>query len=421
MTFADQAVWSVSSFATGVVIARLSGAAEFGDYALALTVWLIVVGLHRALVTEPVIVTSRDFDHSPAVVARGVAAEILLGGAVSVVVAVGGIVALAFGLRVGALLLALAPWFPALLIQDYWRAMAFRERRPELALMNDLLFAAVQFGCVAVFIQLGWPSAPFIITAWGIGATAGAVLGLRWFPGVGALREGRALLGDLWGISRWLLADFISSFTSEQAYIAFAAVLLSRTEYGGVRAAFSVMGPAYVITLACGNMGLPALSRLGGRERRAELRHFSRRLSMGTAACIGLYGAVVVVAGRPILSAVYGPEFARFAPLAVLGAVGYLVFGLIFGQIVALKAAGRMRRLWRLRVGVGVASLTSMAVLVEWLGTAGVGWAALATSCYLAVAVLGVYRWELGDHQSPRPLEEREPPAAEGVPAILPP
>lgn len=404
LTFADQAVSSVSNFVTGVVIARLSGAAEFGDYALALTVWLIVVGLHRALVTEPVIVTSRELDHTPAVVARGVSAEVLLGAAVSAVVAVAGGIALVAGLRIGALLLALSPWFPALLVQDYWRAMAFRERRPGRALVNDLVFAGVQFACIALFVQLGWRSAPFIITAWGIGATAGAAVGLRWFPGVGPLREGWALLRDLWGMSRWLLADFVSGFTSDQAYIAFAALLLSRTDYGGVRAAISLMGPAYVITLACGNLGLPAASHLAGPDDRAALRHFTRRLSLGTTACIGLYGAVVIVAGRQILSAVYGSEFARFAPVAFLGAIAYVLFGLIFGPIVALKAAGRMRRLWRVRAGVAVGSLASMVLLVRWLGAAGAGWTGLATTVYFAVAVLSIYRRELGSR--PVPLGE---------------
>ncbi len=263
LTFVDQAVSSGSNFVTGVVIARLSGATEFGEYALTLSLWLIVVGLHRALITEPVLVAGADHD-DPDLLARGVGAELVLGSAVTAVVAVGGLVAMAAGVRVGVLMLALSPWFVGLLVQDYWRAMSFRARRPGLALADDLLFAAVQFGTVALFLALGRRSAPWVVTAWGLGGTAGALLGLAWFPARASFVEGWQLLCRLWSSSKWLVADFLTGFVSDQAYIAFAALVLTGTDYGGFRAAFSLMGPAYVIALACGNIGLPAAARLSG-------------------------------------------------------------------------------------------------------------------------------------------------------------
>jgi len=402
-------VSSASNFVTGVVIARLAGAAEFGDYALTLTVWLIIVGLHRALITEAVIVTAREALDERSLVAHGVAAEILLGTAVSVVVALGGLAAYASGARIGLFMLALAPWFVSLLVQDFWRAMSFRDQRPGLALVLDLVFAGVQFGGLGLFLAFGWRSGPAVVTAWGLGATAGALLGLRWFPATASLGEGWRLLRRLWGVSGWLLADFVIGFTSDQAYIAFAALLMSRTEYGGFRAAFSLMGPAYVIALACGNIGLPGAARLSAPGARKALRHYARRLSLGTAACIGVYGLFVVVGGRTVLRLVYGAEFARFAPLASLSAIGYLVLGVVFGQGIALKAAGRMRRLWRARVVVAVASLASMIVLVRLLGTIGAGWASVATPVCFAVAVYRIYRLELG---------ERAPDDRGGEPAV---
>ena len=395
LTFIDQAVSSGSNFVTGVVIARLAGAAEFGEYALTLTLWLVIVGLHRALITEAVIVAAASQD-DPDIVAHGVAAELLLGTVVSAAVALGGLAAIEAGARVGVLMLALAPWFVALLLQDFWRAMSFRARRPGLALIDDLVFAAVQFGAIAAFLELGWRSAPWVVTAWGLGATVGALLGLRWFPARASLGEGWRLLRRLWNSSRWLLADFVTGFVSDQAYIAFAAVVVAPSDYGGFRAAFSLMGPAYVIALACGNVGLPAAARLAGPGQRADLRRFSRRLSTGTAAAIGAYGLLVAVGGRFALKTVYGPNFARFAPLATLCAVGYLLLGAVFGSGIALKAAGRMRLLWRTRVLVALVSLVSMVLLVESLGVTGAGWASVLTPLCFTAAVLRLYRRELG-------------------------
>ena len=395
VTLADQAVSSASNFATGVVIARLSGAAQFGEYMLVLTLWLVVVGIHRVVITEPMLVTSPSEEDRRKLVARGVSAELLLGGAVSLFVAAAGALSVVGGLHVGTLLLALSPWFIPLLIQDFWRAMSFQDRRPGLALANDLLFVAVQFGFVAVFVAVGWRDPAYVIAAWGLGATAGALLGLKWFPASGSLPAGWSLARRLWPTSRWMLADFVTGYASDQGYLAFVALLLPSVEYGGFRAATSLMGPTVVILLAGGNIGLPEAARRADSARPGELRRFARQLTLGTFICIAGYGAVVTVGGRTILSAVYGPEFARFGSLATLVAVAYVVMVSVFGQGIALKAAGRMRRLWRVRILVAVASFTSVVLLVRWFGTSGAGWAAVATGACYAAGVYTVYRTEL--------------------------
>jgi O-antigen/teichoic acid export membrane protein len=387
------------------VIARLAGAVEFGQYALTLTVWLIIAGIHRALITEPVIVTSGAIEDRRGVIAHGLGAELLLGAAVSVVAAVAGIVFLAAGAGAGALMLALAPWLTALLIQDYWRAMSFQERRPERALINDVVFAVVQGVAIVAFLLLGFRSAPWIVTAWGIGGLAGALLGLRWHPAIGGPGEGWQLLRRFWSMSRWFLADFSTGFASDQSYVALAALLMSQADYGGFRAAYSLLGPSFVIAIAAGNIGLPEASRCVGIGDIGALREVARRLNIATFAALALYGGFVAVAGRQLLTLVYGQEFARFAHVAALVAGGYSLLGLVFGCGVALKASGKIRRLWRARVVVAALSLTSMVVLIRGFGVMGAGWAGGVTGIYFIVAVYVVYRAELG-HRTEKPVPE---------------
>ncbi len=393
-TFLDQVVSSGSNFALGVVIARLSGAAEFGDYVLTMMIWLVVVGVHRALITEPIIVVSHEVDDHRTLLRRGVNAELLVGALVSIVVAISGALAMAAGAHIGALVLSLAPWFPSLLLQDYWRAMAFQRQRPALALVNDLVFAGVQASAIAVFLALGWRSAEYVITAWGVGATAGALLGFAWSPAKERVIRGWHLLARLWPLSRWMLADFLAGFASYYAYLAFVALLISRYDYGGFRGALNLMGPVYVMVLAGGNLGLPEASRRRNRDDPHVLWRFARSLSFGMSACVGLYGIGLALTASWLLTEVYGAEFARFAPLAALAALQELIFVSVFGQGIVLKAAGRVRRLWVLQVLVAVASVVSMVVLVTWFGTIGAGWAGVATSSYYALGVYAVFRAE---------------------------
>lgn len=406
LTLVDQCVSSSSNFLTGVVVARLSGAAEFGQYMFAFTVWMVVVGVHRAVITEPVIVTSSGIDDRRALLAWGVSAEILLGAWVSILVAAGGIAAASLGAPFGRLMLALSPWFIPLLVQDHWRAMAFQQRRPALALANDLLFAGVQLVAIATLWLLGWHSAPYIVAAWGMGAASGAVLGF-WTFRPDRPRHGAQLFRRLWPVSRWMLADFLTGFASDQAYLVLLVLLLAPVEYGGYRAAFSLIGPTVVLLIGGTNIGLPEASRRADQDDPRALHQYARRLTAVTTACIAAYAALVAVAGSRVLALIYGPEFARFGDVAALVALQYVLMVTTFGQGIALRAAAWMRNVWRAHLLVAVSSLTVAAILVPRYGTIGAGWAAVATGLFYATALHTVYHLELR-----RPSSRRSDPGS---------
>jgi len=401
-TFADQGISSTSNFAVGLAIARLAGPTEFGAYMLVFTLWLVVLGCHRAIVTEPIIVSTAGRD-APETVSHGVSAELLLGAAVSALALIAGLACSAAGAQIATPMLAMSPWFVFLLVQDYWRAMAFRQRRPGLALVNDSVYAVVQVVAAGAFWLLGWRSVGSMITAWGIGAAAGAFLGLIWFPATYAPRAGQELVRRLWHLGRWLLLDYLASFASDYSYLILVAGLLSGVAYGGFRAAYNLLGPMLVLVLAAANIGLPAAAAHNNPDDPEELRRFARRLSALSTICIAAYGLGVAVAGDVMLRVLYGPKFAGYGFLATLTAVQYVVTAMVLGQGVALKAAGKLRRLWRIRTLMAIASLISTFFLVRWFGVDGAGWGTAATGVYYSAGVWWLYRRELvhgGDHDA---------------------
>jgi O-antigen/teichoic acid export membrane protein len=394
LTVSDQVVSSGSNFATGVAVARLSGITQFGQYMVVVVFWLVLVGLHRALITEPMVVTSRDADDLRARLADGLAAEAVHGCAAGLLVALGGALALAGGHSLGVPLLAMSVWLPGLLIQDYWRAMAFQQARPGAALANDVVFVVVQAAATITFAVVGWRSVGYMIAAWGLGGLAGAVYGYRRFPAISRPVQGWRMLARLWPQSRWILADFASGYLTEQANLLLAAVVLSTVEFGGFRAAYTLIGPILILLLAEMNLGLPEATRRAASDDPHALDHFARRLSAVTFVCIAAYGVLVAVAGRWLLSVVYGPGFPRFSSLVTLGALSYAVASLSTGEGIALKAGARMSLVWRARLLVGLVSLVSLVVLVHWLGVVGAGWSSVATAATWAVSMQIVYRLE---------------------------
>ena len=145
ITGSDQVLSSASNFVIGVLVGRLAGPGPYGAYIFAFTVWLVVLGIHRALVTEPMVISSAlDGDRS-SVLRRGLEADVLLAGAMGLLVAaVGGVFVLAGSQDVGLALVVIGVLLPALLAQDYWRAMAFALHKPGFALANDAVFVGAQ-------------------------------------------------------------------------------------------------------------------------------------------------------------------------------------------------------------------------------------------------------------------------------------
>ncbi len=78
-------------------------------------------------------------------------------------------------------MLAMAPWLPVLLVQDYWRWVGFMTRRPGCALANDTVFNCVQGAAFAAVFVTHTHSIVALIACWGLGSAAGALYGLRQY------------------------------------------------------------------------------------------------------------------------------------------------------------------------------------------------------------------------------------------------
>ncbi len=110
---------------------------------------------------------------------KGFAAEVLLGAGSGLVMAAIGVLLILLGqVSFGVSQLAVAPWIIVLLLQDYWRWIAFMQGKPGKALVNDLVFDVIQAAGFGLLFMAHIHSTPLAIAAWGFGALGGAVLGL---------------------------------------------------------------------------------------------------------------------------------------------------------------------------------------------------------------------------------------------------
>jgi O-antigen/teichoic acid export membrane protein len=392
LTLADQLISSLSNFALGVLIARVGGASGLGAFGVAFLVWLAVLGINRAMVAEPM--TVRGPVDAKSDLSRGCAASTVLGGvAAAGIAAVSGILLLSgLGTTTAVALIALAPWLPGLLAQDYCRSMAFRLKRPGLALLSDSVFACVQAALTVVFLLLGLEGTAPLIAAWGLGAIVGAAACVTIMKLQRPLQGGLRHLRELWSDSRWFLGEFATAFTSVQGYMFLLPLILTTALFGQYRAGAALIGPVIVVFLAGANVGLPGCVqhfREGGIPR---LDGYVGRLTAGVFALTLPYCAVVALLAEPLLKLVYGPSFTDAAVVARLIAIDYALTAVGFGCQAALKATNQIRRLWGTRILSGSVSILATVVLAYTYGLAGAAWASVIAAATQVGGVMVGYR-----------------------------
>lgn len=238
----DQGFSSATNLGLAVLAGRLAGPGGLGVVYLGFSAYLASVALQRALVTDPLVVSSTRLPRDERIDASRKALTVVIGlGAVST--ALIALVGLLLPGPDGRGLLVFVPWIMGASLQDLWRGVLFRDGRGVAATLNDGLWALVMVATIplAVTVRDPW----IIVLTWGAGASAGGLLG---FSQTGLLPAGlrgsvRWWRGQAWPLGRWLGVE-TSLFVVPALVVVFAlASIVGAASLGGLRAVQAVFAP----------------------------------------------------------------------------------------------------------------------------------------------------------------------------------
>jgi O-antigen/teichoic acid export membrane protein len=378
-TILDQALSSVTNAALSFSVARSVSQRQFGAFAVAFTIYTVVIGISRALVSQPL--TLKFAGALPgqfrAAAHQVTAAAALMGIMTAACTAV---IGLLIAGQVGIAILALAITLPGLLVQDAWRLIFFAQGRPSLAALNDLVWTGVQVVTVGALLVFGWRDPAAFILAWGAAAALAGVFGMWQFRAWLSMAGSWAWFRTHRHMTGYLVAEFVGVTGAYQGALLLLGAVGGVSAVASLRAAQVLLGPLNILVAGVFAAVLPEIIRrhLDARGRRLSAIAVSTTMTVIPLLWTGVLLAVPYNWGVALLGATW--PGGRSVLLA--SGFAYAGVGAALGPNVLLLAFRRTRDVFWLSmslvpplflfglVGVGAASAPGAAIgfaLAQWL------------------------------------------------------
>ena len=349
-TFAllDQLLFAGSSFSINILLARWLPPVQYGAFALAFFVFLLLGALHTAVLTEPMLVFGASVyrDRVRTYLGRHVVLHILVSAVTGVVlVAAAGVLRLV-GSSAWPALLALAAATPFVLLLWLLRRAFYIELTPRGAVAGDAVYFAATVAGLYVLHASGHLSTESGLLAMGFGAALGsAVMLARLRPDVRGGDIGWRELGlRHWRYGRWSTLGQALLWASGQVLVILVPLVLGLTTLAALVAAMNLFRPLNPLLQSVQTVMLPSTAAAATRGRDAvELRRRLRGYLLVAGGGVFLYGVTLSLLGRPALHTLYHGRYDEHASLLVLFTVSYTLSTVVQVQTVLLKATGNVR------------------------------------------------------------------------------
>jgi len=395
-TLVDQVLSSGTNFGAAFMAVRAGGPVEFGAFSFTMVLYVLAVGVCRAVTTQTLVISVRgdrvqmNALARPTLVAAGALASLFalacFAGAT-----------LASG-SLSQLLLVLGVALPVLLVQDAGRSLLLALDRPRGAALTDGIWAAVFTLLLAGVTLLSDESVVSITLCWALGgALAGVVVIAQLWPPVRCPRV------TYWRMHLRLRGNLLSShlLMATPSYVLFALApsLIGLDGLGMLRAAYLPLSVFGVVLQGASAILLPRLARRDGEELWRLVRGAGLVLTGGAAAWSVLIVLLPDSVGRLVLADLWG---------------GTETLRLIFGVALTFQAAAtcvlaalsttRSAVLVRLRFGIGALSLVGGFALSMLAGVVGLALTITAADVLAAAGGLYLLRRELDRVPTSEPL-----------------
>ncbi len=387
---ADQALFAGANFVLSVITARWLSRSEYGAFAVAYAVFLLVGAFHTALLTEPMLVFggSRYRDRLGRYIPTLTRFHWLFSTGGGLVLAAG---ALWMELHepgvLAQSLFATAVSTPPILYLWLRRRVCYVRLAPRQATIGGAIYLSASLAIVYGTNLLGLLTPGRAVMIMGASSVM-AVLGMGPVLPGGSGRVDRALMAeglrDHWRYGRWaILATTLAWIPGNIGYI-LLPLWMGLEAPGAMRALMNLALPMLHLNTALGSLLVPVFAE----KRHGD--HFDKTLIRvsGAMGCMAIaYWLGLAVFGAWILRWAYGGQYVEYAGwLWMVGALPTSA-GIVTVTSSALRALELPRQIALVYAAVAAGAMTAGVVLIAWQGVAGAIVGLFASSSLTAVGM----------------------------------
>lgn len=347
LTLTDQGLIGGSNFLIAILLARQLSRTEYGAYALALEIFMVLSMAYACLILEPMLVFGPSTYRDRFRQYFGVLLWMHMGVALATALALGGLAWLIYELgKSPSLSSALtAAMFATPCVLLFWlaRRAFYVKLDPKTAVLGGLIYGSVLLVGILLLYQLRSlsPALAFLLMAAGALAASPLLVG-RLKPSM-SLKVTSPTLREVsskhWVYGRWALSAAVAAWMSGNIYYILLSTIRGLADTGSLKALLNIASPVGQVFAALLTLVLPYAARTYQQNGVAGVERLSWLLTSLYSGSAVAYWVAFFLFKHPILHLLYGGKYLQIEHL-----IPYVALGSVFRiaatvQIVSLKAA----------------------------------------------------------------------------------
>ncbi len=215
-----------------------------------------------------------------------------------------------------------------LLLHDLTRRRAYAKGQAQRVLLQDVATYTIQGLALSLAIATHQLTPTTVWWCFAAGYGAGLFVIRLWYGVIWlAPNYSRAVLGQLWQYSRWLLAAQTMQWWAGNYYLVLAGTLLGAEALGALRMCQTVMGVLHVLLQALENLVPVKAAALLSRKGQQAFARYIKKVLVQVLAVAALFVMAIAGAGTYLLQVLFGAAATTHGSLLFWLAAMYLLVG----------------------------------------------------------------------------------------------
>jgi O-antigen/teichoic acid export membrane protein len=393
----DQGFISGSNFVMGILLARWLGQDQYGAYALAFTIFILLSLVYQSLLLEPMSVYGPSSYREQLREYTGQLIWIHLVIAVATFVVMGAAALAMTRLHPsGALapaLMGAAIAAPCVLLFWLVRRVYYLRVAPGQAAAGAVLYCGMLFSSLAWLWRSGRVSPATAYVAMALAAVAtSAFLFARFRPRFHRTRTSpsfSAVARENWLYGRWALASAIFMWVPWNIFYTLVASFSGMSQAGQLRALLNFALPMAQTYGAMSLLFIPHAARTLNDEGPREIAKVSNRVMLLFLAFGAAYWTAVFLFRQPLLHLLYAGQYSDVATYLPAIGLASILWGCAQGPAIALRSNKTPYLVFHMYFGAAIVALAAGISLTRSFGLMGASYAMLLASA--AAWLIGLY------------------------------